>query len=185
MSMLIDAMNSLLWQQDVHVLLSLHCVQDVNQALEVGLKAIEHWRSVIHDQWNVVGVMGGLGYGADGLPYITSHYGYFMSSWHLVMAMSGQKADVSEKSLTFDPKFDPQKDPPFTLPVVLPGVWGYLQSSPYLTATNLTVAYSLVLHFGSLELTHLSVANCAHSDKFINIGTYNKLATWSCFYTIN
>jgi non-lysosomal glucosylceramidase len=156
-------------------------MQDVNHALEVGLKAIEHWHSVIHDQWNVVGVIGGLGYGVDGLPYITSHYGYFMSSWHLVMALSGQKADMSEKSLTFTPKFDPQNDSPFLLPVVLPGVWGYLQSNQ---ATDLKVSYSLMLHFGSLELTHLSVGDCAHPDNFISIKTY-EFISWSCSYSNN
>ena len=159
-------------------------LQDVNQALEVGPKAIEHWRSVVHDQWNVAGVMGGLGYGADGLPYVTSHYGYFMSSWHMVMALSGQKANVSEKSLTFDPKFDWQKDPPFSLPVVLPGVWGYLQNTQYRTATDLKVSYSLVLHFGSLKLDHLSVADCVHPDNSIDIMAY-EITSWNCSYPAN
>ena len=161
--------------------INLHLGEDVNQALEVGVKAIEHWRSVVHDQWNVVGVMGGLGYGADGLPYITSHYGYFMSSWHMVMAMSGQKANVTEKSLTFDPKIDPRNDPPFVLPVVLPGVWGYLQNNRYRTVTELTVSYSLVLHFGSLELARLSVTGCAHPDSSIKIVT-DMPVSWNCSY---
>ena len=160
---------------------SLHCMQDVNQALEVGLKALKQWRSVLHDQWNVAGILGGLGYGADGLPYITSHYGYFMSSWHMVMALSGQKANVSEKSLTFDPKLDPEKDPSFVLPVLLPGVWGYLQNSHNRTATGLTVSYSLVLHFGSLDLSRLAVADCAHPDASINIVTHEP-TSWSCSY---
>lgn len=157
-------------------------MQDVNQALEVGQKALEHWRSVIHDQWNVVGVMGGIGYGADGMPFITSHYGYFMSSWHMVMALSGQKTNVSEKSLTFSPRFNPHKDQ-FILPVVLPGVWGYLQNrQPHQTATDLRVSYTLVLHFGSLELTHLSVADCAYPEKAIKIVSY-ELASWNCSYS--
>ena len=157
--------------------------QNVHQALEVGVKAIEHWRSVVHDQWNVVGIMGGLNYGVDGLPYITGHYGYFMSSWHMVMALSGQKANMTEKSLTFNPAFDPQKDIPFVLPVLLPGVWGYLQSSQHQTATGSEVAvyYSLALHFGSLQLSHLSVADCVHPNKTINIGI-DQLASWNCSY---
>ena len=38
--------------------------------------------------------MGGLGYGAEGMPYISSHYGYYMSSWHLLFALSGQAYDA-------------------------------------------------------------------------------------------
>ena len=151
--------------------------------MKVGLKAIDYWRSVVHDQWNVVGIIGGLGYGADGMPYITSHFGYFMSSWHMVMALSGQKANVTEKSLTFNPRFDPHKDPPFVLPVLLPGVWGYLQNNPYRTATDLTVSYTLVLHFGSLDLTHLAVADCAYPGNAIKIMT-NELTSWNCSYPI-
>ncbi|XP_019862650.1 PREDICTED: uncharacterized protein LOC109591341 [Amphimedon queenslandica] len=162
--------------------INMHLGEDVNQALQVGIKAMEHWRSVIHDEWNVVGIMGGLGYGADGMPYITSHYGYFMSSWHMVMALSGQKANMSEKSLTFDPKLDSLTDPPFVLPVLLPGVWGYLQNSRYQVGTDSKVSYSLVLHFGSLELSHLSVADCIHPDSSINIVT-QQATSWSCSYT--
>ena len=157
--------------------MSFPCVQDVNQALDVGLKALEHWRSVMHDQWNVVGLMGGLGLGVDGMPYATSHYGYFMSSWHMVMALSGQKANVSDESLTFNPKLDP----PFVLPVVLPGVWGYLQNSPYQTATDLKVSHTLALHFGFLELSHLSVGDCAHPDKSIKI-VAPQVISWNCTY---
>ena len=114
------------------------------------------------------------------MPYITSHYGYFMSSWHMVMALSGQKANVSEKSLTFNPKLDP----PFVLPVVLPGVWGYLQNNQYRTATELKLSYSLVLNFGSLELSTLSVADCAHPDNSIGI-EMNGLTSWNCSYPNN
>ena len=154
-------------------------MQDVKQALEVGLKTIERYRSVIHDVWNVAGVTGGLGYDANGMPFTTSHYGYFMSSWHMVMALSGQKANVSEKSLTFSPKIDP----PFILPVVLPGVWGYLQNNQYRTATEVKVSYSLVLNFGSLDLSSLSVADCAHPDTVIGIET-SKLTSWNCSYPL-
>ncbi len=142
--------------------------------MEVGLKAIEHWRSVVHDQWNVVGIMGGLGYGLDGMPYITSHYGYYMSSWHIIMALSGQKANMTKHSLTFEPKLHP----PFILPVILPGVWGYLQAS--IAGKNMTqVYYSLGLHFGSLELEYLAVHECVktHSTKFIDFST---IPVWTC-----
>ena len=35
-------------------------------------------RDALADQWNVVAVYGGLGYGAEGLPAANSHYGYHL-----------------------------------------------------------------------------------------------------------
>ena len=101
-----------------------HQLQETSKALEVIGKPFEQWYSVLHDQWKVAGILGGITYGADGLPFITSHYGYFMSSWHIVMALSGQIANMTEKSLTFAPRLDP----PYSLPVFLPAVWGHLQA---------------------------------------------------------
>ena len=51
--------------------------------MEVGTKVLDIWRDTLHDTWNVAGIMGGIGYEAGGLPYFTSHYGYYMSSWHI------------------------------------------------------------------------------------------------------
>ena len=86
-------------------------------ALPVAQVALGRWREEpLNDLWNVAGVMGGLGYGAEGMPYITSHYGYYMSSWHLVFALSGQFFDAPSGSLAFAPKVTP----PFSLPVLIP-----------------------------------------------------------------
>ena len=86
-------------------------------ALRVAQTALARWREApLNDLWNVAGVMGGLGYEAEGMPYITSHYGYYMSSWHLVFALSGQSFDAPSGSLAFAPKLSP----PFSLPVLTP-----------------------------------------------------------------
>jgi non-lysosomal glucosylceramidase len=86
-------------------------------ALQVAQTALGRWREApLNDLWNVAGVVGGLGYGAEGMPYITSHYGYYMSAWHLVFALSGQSFDAPSGSLAFAPKLSP----PFSLPVLTP-----------------------------------------------------------------
>ena len=126
---------------------------------------------MFHDEWNVPGIVGGIGYGANGQSYITSHYGFYMSSWHLVMGLSGQIANVTEKSLTFAPRLDP----PYSLPVILPGVWGNLQAD----IDNTSVSYTVVFEFGSFDLFHLDVLGC----KYPTLPTTLKPSvsiTWQC-----
>ena len=125
---------------------------------------------MFHDQWNVPGILGGIGYGADGQSYITSHYGFYMSSWHLVMGLSGQSANVTEKSLTFTPRLDP----PYSLPVILPAVWGYLQAD--INNNNASILYTLSVEFGSLELSYLAVFGC----KYPTTVTLSSSVTWQC-----
>ena len=52
-------------------------------------------RDALADQWNVVAVYGGLGYGAEGLPAANSHYGYHLVAWHLLFALTGQVAELA------------------------------------------------------------------------------------------
>lgn len=132
----------------------------------------------------MAGILGGLGYGADGLPHITSHYGYYMSAWHMVLALSGQYVDVNEKIVTFDPKLEP----PFRLPFFIPSVWGYIQSdiAPYNMSKpeELHVFYTLGLHFGELEIGHLAVGECKFdmtNEKVLNIGI-GFAAKWHCLH---
>ena len=139
-------------------------------ALDVALKAYGRWSSVFHDIWNVPGILGGIGYGADGQSFITSHYGYYMSSWHLVMGLSGQRANVPEKSLTFTPRLDP----PYSLPVILSAVWGSLQAD--VNNVNASISYTLSLEFGSLELSYLAVLGC----KYPTTVKLSSSVTWQC-----
>ena len=128
---------------------------------------------MFHDQWNVPGIIGGIGYGSDGQSYVTSHYGFYMSSWHVVMGLSGQRANVTEKSLTFAPRLDP----PYILPVILPAVWGYLQAD--INRGNASVSYTVGLEFGSLELSYLDVVGCKYPTSSITVKPSGSV-TWSC-----
>ena len=141
------------------------------------MKAYGRWSSVFHDEWNVPGVLGGIGYTVDGSrvdgqTYFTSHYGFYMSSWHLVMGLSGQLANVTEKSLTFAPRLDP----PYSLPVILPAVWGHLQAD---IINNASVSYTVGLEFGHLELSHLAVLGCKYPTLPATLISSHSL-TWHC-----
>lgn len=69
-----------------------------------------------------------------------------MVSWHIPLAISGQQANLPNRSLTFAPKHKA----PYSLPVFLPGVLGVLSS----TAEG---QHSLRLTVGALELGLLAV----------------------------
>ncbi|CAH1781975.1 unnamed protein product [Owenia fusiformis] len=135
--------------------ISIHNGQNVSHAIEVAEKSLDRWRSVLNDQWNVAGLMGGLNYGADGQPWVTSHYGYYMSSWHMVMALSGQQAFLGKhnKTLTFQPK----TPLPFKYPLLLPGVLGTLEGSGGKAQGHRETRYTLEIYFGEVTLDHLAV----------------------------
>lgn len=154
--------------------INLNLKQDPLQCLDVADQSLNRWRMVLNDQWNVAGIMGGLGYKADGQPYVTSHYGYFMSSWHIVFALSGQDADLPNGMLTFDPKV---KEDEFTLPVLLPGVLGSISQKK----VHRTYMYTFQLTFGTLKLSTLSVGESKYN---IPPGQHimfmpNKPVTWT------
>ena len=123
--------------------------------MEVGTKALNIWRDTLHDTWNVAGIMGGIGYGADGLPYITSHYGFYMSAWYIAPGGSGYSTKIisshtknhaymhvinnsirlSSTALSglrvengCNITFSPKIPPPYKLPVMLPTFWGLLEA---------------------------------------------------------
>jgi non-lysosomal glucosylceramidase len=113
----------------------------------------------INDQWNIAGIKMN-----DGYPSITSHYGYHMTSWHLVFALSRQQADLSNPSnggsLTFDPlsfSFPCVKpgDKGYTLPFLLPNIVGTVSCT--VTAAG-APQYAVDLTVGEVELAKLSVS---------------------------
>merc|ERR1711998_131027 len=111
-------------------------------ALEQPKKSLTNWRDGLKDLWNVAGIADQ----SSGLPSITSHYGYFMTAWHLPLAISGQQADLPKGTLAFTPKIAS----PYSLPLLLPGVSGLLRSPKDLS-------YEVELTVGSLELASLEV----------------------------
>lgn len=113
------------------------------EALSQPSKSLNLWRTGINDQWNTAGLVS-----SQGLPYITSHYGFHMVEWHIPLAISGQIADLPNNKLGFAPTMDA----PYRLPVILPGVLGSLEAS---AAPSCRYTFSLAM--GNLNLTTLEV----------------------------
>ena len=70
----------------------------VGEALLQPQKSLGLWRNRLRDFWNICGLA------QEGQSWITSHYGFAMTAWHLPFALSGQNADFPKSSLTFNPK---------------------------------------------------------------------------------
>eukprot|EP01043_Picozoa_sp_COSAG02_P048866 COSAG02_NODE_4850_length_4905_cov_6.344985_1_plen_1001_part_00 len=122
-----------------------HGFMGVDEALEQPKKSLGLWRSELNDLWNICGLS------QNGQSWITSHYGFAMTAWHLPYAISGQTADLPRGSLTFDPKLT---EAMWTLPWFLPNVLG--------TLSKTSGGYELLVKIGSLELTHLAVGSSVH-----------------------
>eukprot|EP00731_Ephydatia_muelleri_P017922 Em0010g1020a len=157
---------------------NIHLLEDVELALSVAEKSLDYWRSVLNDQWNIAGLLGGT-LATSGLPFITSHYGFFMTAWHIVFALSGQNANMTEGSLTFAPKVSP----PFLLPVMLPGVWGYLEAQEFAPKRPDAgyVQYTLGLNFGSIPLQSLSISGCSAPINGSCTLRADDFLRWDCF----
>jgi len=121
----------------------------VNKSMAQPAKSLGLWRTGLHDLWNVAGLAS-----HDGLPYVTSHYGYAMSSWYLVHAFSGQQADLPKGTLSFNPVLSP----PYKLPVLLPGVLGTVEAA----LSGGSTRYTFDLRFGKLHLQTLTVGETAY-----------------------
>ena len=75
--------------------------------------------------WNFAGLNSGADWGEDdsnGMPYITSHYGFTMVDFYLYGALTGQQQNLGQGVLSFDPVYPC----PYTLPLLLQGVEGLL-----------------------------------------------------------
>jgi len=62
--------------------------QDVGKAIEVMKDPFDHWRTSLNEIWNVAGIMSSGFYTNKNVPFGTSHYGYYMSSWHIIFGQS-------------------------------------------------------------------------------------------------
>lgn len=105
----------------------------------------------INDQWATAGIKSN-----DGYPTITSHYGYHMTSWHLMFAMSGQQADISRSGgaprvLTFKPALE-CSNAGYRLPVLLPSIVASVGCVAGVATLNVTAADGAGIILDRLEL---------------------------------
>ena len=77
----------------------------VDAALAMAEKELDHYRTGLKDQWNIHGITANDGFGVDGQPWCTAHYGFHMPLWHIPFALSGQiHSAVAAGSLSFAPQ---------------------------------------------------------------------------------
>ncbi len=123
----------------------------------------------MNDLWNIAGVSGGIGYGVEGQPWITSHYGYFMSSWHLVFALTGQQANIPAGTLSFNPADQSVRTKSWSYPVLLPGILGII-SHDISNVRSLSIdksQYKLEILFGEITIEkRLSVMDVDYPGKY-------------------
>eukprot|EP01064_Diplonema_japonicum_P033222 TRINITY_DN64_c1_g1_i1.p1 TRINITY_DN64_c1_g1~~TRINITY_DN64_c1_g1_i1.p1 ORF type:complete len:987 (+),score=326.97 TRINITY_DN64_c1_g1_i1:66-3026(+) len=104
----------------------------VEEALEVGGRPYKRLTEDINDVWNACGIMRGNYTTFPGSNFDTAHYGYYMTIWHLMLAMSDQIIDVHAGTFAFSPVTSgpaPAQQQPFSLPVMLPSVLGFVNGS--------------------------------------------------------
>jgi hypothetical protein len=102
-------------------------------------KEMEHYRSTLRDQWNIHGLTANDGYGVDGQPWCTAHYGFHMPLWHIPFAMSGQLHSAIDMSLTFEPKVTC----PYSLPMLTSEAVGTLTCEKGADKERLTLKVTL------------------------------------------
>jgi non-lysosomal glucosylceramidase len=142
--------------------LNIHTGMDPTTALEQPKKSLGLWNRVINDQWNTAGIAS-----PEGQPWITSHYGFFMVEWHLILALSGQQANLPAGVLGFN--FTDTTLETASYPVLLPGVLGTISASP--TMRNLTIS------FGSIQgITRLSVGSHVYGGGSVTLSAGQSLS---------
>ena len=135
---------------------------DVDRALSETETPFKRIRTGLNDVWNAAGILRG-NYGRfPGSNYFTSHYGYYMTVWHAMLAMTKQVVNLPEGIVSFDPAFATSEE--YSLPVFIPGVVGELsndQKQWKLCLTTGTLAdVTVTVNGKSAPKTTLSAPNC-------------------------
>jgi non-lysosomal glucosylceramidase len=121
---------------------------DTTAALAVAARTLDNYRSRLNNMWDIAALNTASGWGGellDGMPYDVSHYGFVMTTFFLVTALSGQQTDLAAGTLSFAPAYPC----PFNLPVVSAGLEGTLSCA---LGAPMGGTYTLALAFGTLSL---------------------------------
>ena len=117
---------------------------NVTAALEPTRWELENYRTRLMSLWDLTGLSTTNDWGSDaanGQPFCTSHYGFMLTDYYLMYALSGQQTNLPAGTLTFAPVYAC----PFNLPFGLVGGEGTLSCDAVGTHT-------LSLAFGTLTL---------------------------------
>jgi len=116
----------------------------VTAALDPAFRQLDNWRSRLRNLWNLAGLTTATDAAdpdASALPYCTAHYGFALTAYWLLPALSGQRTDLPGGTLSFTPALAC----PMRLPAMLAGATGTI-------ACDAAGTYTLALAFGALSL---------------------------------
>ena len=128
-----------------HSTLLVRLGEDFDSAIVAAERTYKTVIDTTKDVWKTCGVLKGNETEEGGMCSLTTHYGYYMTIWHTMLAMTGQTADLYN---THTVDFQPVLTPPFRLPFMLPSVTGVVSS---VVNQDNTVTASLCLTDGVLE----------------------------------
>jgi hypothetical protein len=118
---------------------------NVSATLDPAFRQLDNWRSRLHSLWNLAGLTSATDPNdADlsALPYCTAHYGFALTSYWLLPALSGQHTDLPRGVLSFDQAALPC---PYSLPALAAGFAGRI-------TCDAAGGYTLSVAFGDLLL---------------------------------
>jgi len=123
-----DGQDDVLWLGAApdwsYLQLTINSTTDITKALQPAENQLVNIRDRLKDLWNIVGIMTPADWGPDdsihGMPFVTSHYGFVMTDYYLLTALSGQETNIPGGSL----KFNPVYGCPFNVPLLLVNTTG-------------------------------------------------------------
>eukprot|EP01116_Phalansterium_solitarium_P010681 TRINITY_DN2576_c0_g2_i1.p1 TRINITY_DN2576_c0_g2~~TRINITY_DN2576_c0_g2_i1.p1 ORF type:complete len:1038 (+),score=373.87 TRINITY_DN2576_c0_g2_i1:144-3257(+) len=117
---------------------------NVTLALEPTRWELENYRSRLNSMWDLTGISTTGDWGSDALngqPFCTSHYGFMLTDYYLIYALSGQQTNLPNGTLSFAPLYPC----PMNLPALLMGVEGTI-------SCDAAGKHTLAIAFGTLAL---------------------------------
>ena len=125
---------------------------NITAALEPTRRELENYRTRLASMWDLTGLSTTDDWGPDanGQPFCTSHYGFMLTDYYILYAMSGQQLSIPAGTLTFAPLVPC----PFSLPWAARGREGTLSCAPSGTYTlSLAFGAELALPAGGLSVS--------------------------------
>jgi len=118
----------------------------LDSALDPARRQLENWRSRLRSLWNLAGLTSATNaHDAElsALPYCTAHYGFALTAYWLLPALSGQLTDLPSGKLSFEAAEALQC--PWSLPALAAGFGGRISCSQ-------GGGFTLQLAWGTLQL---------------------------------
>jgi non-lysosomal glucosylceramidase len=153
----IDTVDDVVWEgagptnSFLNVALDQVQFPDLSLSLDGVRRSTDNFRLRLKDIWNLVGITTSNDWAPpsnstdtfiNGMPYVTSHYGFLLPNYYIILALSGQQTNIPNGTLSFNPRIPA----PLSLPFVMANTLGTFSVDA--TGTN----HTLTLSFGSLYL---------------------------------